>query len=54
MQMEGLPIDYVANRNAIIEAVTLAEVNRVARERMKPDALSFVVVGKPEGLAASN
>lgn len=54
MQLDGLPIDYLKNRNPIIEAVTLDDVNRVARERLTPDALTFVVVGRPEGLAASN
>ncbi len=50
MQMQGLPIDYIATRNARVEAVTLADVNRVARELLKPDGLRFVVVGKPQGL----
>jgi zinc protease len=51
MQMDGLPIDYPASRNARVEAVTLEDVNRVARERMTPDKLTFVVVGRPQGLA---
>jgi zinc protease len=50
MQIEGLPIDYVERRNSLIEAVTLDDVNRVARERMTPDRLTFVVVGKPDGV----
>lgn len=50
MQLDGMPIDYVGRRNALIEAVTLADVNRVARERLTPDTLTFVVVGKPKGL----
>jgi zinc protease len=50
MQMEGLPIDYVSHRNEKIEAVTLADVNRVAGTLMTPDKLTFVVVGKPEGV----
>lgn len=52
MQMVGLPSDYVAHRNGLIEAVTLADVNRVARQLMAPDKLSFTVVGHPEGLAS--
>lgn len=51
MQMEGFPIDYPATRNARIEAVTLDDVNRVAREQMRPDGLTFVVVGRPEGIS---
>lgn len=54
MQSEGLPISYVNERNAYIEAVTLDDIDRVAKRLMTPDALRFVVVGKPEGLAASD
>ncbi len=54
MQMEGLPIDYIATRNDKVNAVTLDEVNRVAAEMLDPDGLHFVVVGKPEGLETTN
>ncbi len=47
MQMDALPIDYVTNRNAKIEAVTLEDVKRVAARIFKPEALHFVVVGQP-------
>ena len=50
MQMIGLPPDYVINRNDFIEAVTLDDVNRVAKELLQPDDLHFVVVGQPVGL----
>jgi zinc protease len=53
MQMIGLPMDYVVNRNDYINAVTLEDVNRVAAELLKPDALHFVVVGQPVGLESS-
>ena len=53
MQMEGFPIDYPASRNSRIEAVTLDDVNRVARERMQPGKLTFVVVGRPKGVQTS-
>jgi len=53
MQMAGLPPDYVLNRNSLIEAVTLEDVNRVAAELLDPEALHFFVVGQPEGLAAT-
>ena len=54
MQMEGLPIDYVENRNALVEAVTAEDVRRVAARFLNPAALHFVVVGRPEGLASGN
>lgn len=53
MQMEGLPIDYIATRNDKVNAVTLEDVNRVARDLMSPNALTFVVVGQPEGLEST-
>ena len=51
--MLGLPIDYIATRNEKVEAVTLEDVNRVAAELLTPDALHFVVVGKPQGIEAT-
>lgn len=51
MQLEGLPIDYIATRNDKVEAVTLEDVNRVAGELLDPEGLHFVVVGQPEGLS---
>ena len=50
--MENLPIDYVATRNARIDALTLDDVNRVAARLFRPDQLRFVIVGQPEGLDA--
>lgn len=50
MQLDNMPIDYIQTRNAQIEALTLEDINRVARELYRPEALSFVVVGQPEGL----
>jgi zinc protease len=55
-QAAGRDIDYVNRRNELIRAVTLDDVNRVARRLFNPDDYTFVVVGQPEGLeaAASN
>ena len=53
MQVNGLPIDYVTTRNAKMEAVTLEDVNRVARDFLDPENLHVVVVGKPEGMEAT-
>lgn len=54
MQLDGLPVEYLDNRNALIEAVTLEDVKRVAARLMAPDALRFVIVGQPQGVAASD
>ena len=53
MQADDLPIDYAQTRNAKIEAVTLADIKRMAARLLQPDALHFVVVGQPEGLQST-
>lgn len=52
-QAAGREIDYVNQRNDRIRAVTLEDVNRVIRRLLNPDTFTFVVVGQPEGLEAS-
>ncbi|MFV0475267.1 MAG: M16 family metallopeptidase [Pikeienuella sp.] len=52
LQTAGLPIDYPEKRNALVEAVTAEDISRVAARLLKPESLSFVVVGRPEGLPA--
>jgi zinc protease len=47
MQMDGLPPSFVADRNALVEAVTVEDVRRVAAEFLEPAKLSFFVVGQP-------
>jgi zinc protease len=54
LQTAGLPIDYVNVRNDLVEAVSLEDIQRVAKRILHPDALTFVVVGRPEGLEATN
>jgi zinc protease len=51
LQRDGFPIDYPERRNALVEAVTLEDVQRVAARWLKPEALFFVVVGQPQGVA---
>lgn len=50
MQAQGLPIDYIATRNDKVNAVTMADIQRVAARILRPEDLHFVVVGTPEGL----
>jgi zinc protease len=44
-QRSGLPIGYVARRNAMIDAVSLDDVKRVARKWFDPRKLTVVVAG---------
>ncbi len=53
MQMIGLPASYVRERNDLIRAITLEDANRVAARIYRPEALHFVVVGRPEGVESS-
>ncbi len=50
IQLYNLGIDYVNEQNELIEAVTLADVRRVANELFQVDELTFVVVGRPLGV----
>lgn len=50
MQLIGLPIDYPDSRNQRVEAVTAADVQRVAARMLHSDQLRFVLVGRPEGV----
>ncbi len=47
---DGLPTEFINQRNDLIRAVTLNDVNRVAKSLLQPEKLSFIIVGKPEGL----
>lgn len=50
VRLEGLPVDFFDKRNAMVEAVTLEDVNRVASEYLDPENFTFIVVGQPVGL----
>ncbi|MFB9354025.1 M16 family metallopeptidase [Sneathiella chinensis] len=51
MQLSHLPPAYLGERDALINAVTPADIRRVAKRLMDPDKLIVVVVGKPAGLS---
>jgi zinc protease len=51
-QRQGLDIDYVSRRNALIQAVTLDDVKRVSKRLFDPARLTVIVAGTPvEGKA---
>lgn len=47
LRLEGLPLDYLDRRAAKIEAVTAADVRRVAERLLTPDGMTLVTVGRP-------
>jgi len=54
MQLDGMPRSYIETRNAKVNAVTLADVARVAKRLLRPDDLRIVVVGQPVGLKSTD
>ncbi len=44
-QRVGLPLDYIVKRNAMIEAVTLDDIKRVAKRLFNPAKMTIVVGG---------
>jgi zinc protease len=48
-QRQNLDIGYVARRNSLINAVTLADVKRVSRRLFDPAKLTVVIGGTPAG-----
>ena len=53
LQENRLPIDYLDRRAALFQAVTLDDLRRVARRLYRPELLTVVVVGKPDGVTAT-
>jgi len=50
IQLADLGIDYIDDRNEMIEAVTIKDVKRVARRLLSPDNLLVTIVGRPKGI----
>jgi zinc protease len=50
IQLDDLGIDYIDRRNSEIEAVTVADIKRVAKRLLEPKNLIVTVVGEPEGI----
>lgn len=53
-QLDDLGIDYVNERNALIESVSQHDIRRVAKRLLDPSDLLVVMVGEPENLTAAD
>ncbi|MBM3600605.1 MAG: insulinase family protein [Alphaproteobacteria bacterium] len=51
IQRDRLGIDYISERNRLIERVTIEDVRRVAKRLLDPANLTFVVIGEPQGVS---
>ena len=49
IQLDDLGLDYINERNGLVEAVTAADVARVAKRLLDADGLLIAVAGSPEG-----
>ena len=52
MQIDNLSSDHLTKRAALIAAVKIDDVRRVARRLLRDEAMTTVVVGKPVGVTA--
>lgn len=53
IQFYDFGIDFIDRRNGFIDAVSLEDVNRVANQLFKAEALTTIVVGRPENVEAT-
>jgi zinc protease len=53
IQRQDLGVDYIDRRTAIIEAIKIEDLKRIAKRLFRAEDLTFVVVGKPVGLEAT-
>ncbi|MCO4824720.1 MAG: insulinase family protein [Amylibacter sp.] len=54
MQLDGFVPEYINTRNERLNAVTVEDIARVAKQHLQPDGLRFVVVGQPEGVVSTD
>jgi zinc protease len=52
LQVDGLSPDHLVRREALIAAVKLDSVRRVARRLLREETMTTVVVGKPVGIVS--
>ncbi|OFX00756.1 MAG: hypothetical protein A3D94_17540 [Alphaproteobacteria bacterium RIFCSPHIGHO2_12_FULL_66_14] len=52
LQVDGLSPDHLVRRDALIDAVKLDSVRRMARRLLRDEAMTTVVVGKPVGVVS--
>jgi len=52
LQRDGLDYNYINWRNAMIDAVTVADIKRVAARLLKPENLTTILVGQPKNITA--
>jgi zinc protease len=52
LQLDGLPIDYIDRRNALVDAVSMDEVRRACARICGDGGLLIAMAGRPQGVTA--
>jgi zinc protease len=50
IQISKLPIDYIDRRPGFINAVSIEDIQRVAKRLLRTEAITFVIVGDPKDI----
>ncbi|MEM7650928.1 MAG: pitrilysin family protein [Pseudomonadota bacterium] len=50
LQLDGLPINYLDQREESIQATTIEDVQTLAQRLLAPESFITIIVGQPEGL----
>ena len=50
LRLDDLPIDYLDGITERYNAITVDDVSKVSKRLLTPDAMTTVIVGKPEGI----
>lgn len=54
LRLNGRPVDWLDGRKARIEAVTAQDIRRTAKKLLDPEGFTVIIVGRPEGVMATN
>ena len=54
VQRDNLGLDFIDRRNDYIEAVSLRDARKIAREVLLPDSVTWFIAGQPEGVEAES
>lgn len=52
LQRDNMDAEYINRRNNMLNAITLSDVRRVAKRLLQTDALTTILVGKPDNVKA--
>lgn len=54
LRLNGRPIDWLDGRKARIAAITAQDIRRAAKKLLDPEGFTVIIVGRPDGVMATN